>query len=121
MVPEEYLGRIMSRSDEKLLRLEVDELTELLRHDEQWSDLRLAIASKGVDVANTMLAGFFEDEQSRSYGVLAPVDDDEFIEFQMSARGRLTKWTKTLDVDRLLESFPAVKIAIEMRDKLRNS
>jgi len=57
----------MTKRKEKLLIQEVDELTEMLRRDNEWEDLRSMIAGQGLDPQALLLAGYYEGEEGQEY------------------------------------------------------
>jgi hypothetical protein len=104
-------------NDENLLIQEVEELTELLRSDPAWNDLRQALRSKGVSIETCFLAGFLEDEAENEYGVVVTYAGEAF-EFERStrtgARG-FNRWERTERIEELAEkAFPAVRAALAM-------
>ena len=55
---------------ETLLRQEVEELTEMLRTEPGWKDLRKVLANAGIAYNEVLLAGFFESEDWREWGAI---------------------------------------------------
>lgn len=55
---------------DELYRQEVLELTELLREDEDWKDLRDILIKKGFVLNEIVLAAFMEDDEENEYGVI---------------------------------------------------
>lgn len=53
-----------------ILRREVEELTELLRTDAAFADLRAALTTRGLRPDDVVLGGLIEGEEATSYGVL---------------------------------------------------
>ncbi len=98
------------------LRQEVRELTELLRNEAGWADLRAALASKNLSPENLVLAGFFEDSDGNEFGVLI-TSNEEIIEYERKTDGRpdeFTKWRAVADASELLSTFPAVEFGREL-------
>ncbi len=60
----------MTNINENLYRQEIIELTDLVRNDDSWSDLRGILIEKGFVLSNTFLVSFFEDEEEMEYGVV---------------------------------------------------
>ena len=112
----------MARDYPKSLIQDVKNLTELLRTDRAWNDLRLALAKKGLPAEEVLLAGFFEDEVGHEFGAIV-TPDLKVIEFRRStktAAGRFTKWTRVRNVRKLAEEmFPAVECGVEMARQAR--
>jgi hypothetical protein len=72
-----------SGSTDSLLRQEVQELTQLLRSDPAWEDLRGALSTAGFTSAQVVLLAFYEDETGHEYGLLLTAAS-EFMEFKRS-------------------------------------
>lgn len=93
-----------------LLRQEVEELTELLREDPGWGDLRTALREKGLTPEHLVLAGFFEDEGEHEFGAVV-TPEGRFFQFQRSSAAessKFTRWTEHENPEALLSMFPAV-------------
>ncbi len=98
---------------EEDLRSEVSELTDLLRHDEDFADLRDALTAKGLAMATTVLAGLIEGEDESRYGV-AIRRDGKCVLFELASSGLLTHWEEVADLDLLSADFQAVRVGISM-------
>ncbi|HVV99243.1 MAG TPA: hypothetical protein VHB77_02815 [Planctomycetaceae bacterium] len=110
----------MNEIDPQLLRQEVEELTQLLREDPGWDDLRAALKSKGLPPGRVVLAGFFEDEDSNEFGVIV-TDALETFEYQRETSGdsnRFVVWKAVADPRELLDTFPAVEYGLELARRL---
>ncbi len=57
-------------SDESLLRHEVVELTDMLRDEEGFSEVRRFLREKSLDPSTVTLAGFIEDSDGFEGGVI---------------------------------------------------
>ena len=55
---------------EELYKQEILELTELLKEDEGWEDLRNVLVLKGFDLTQILLVSFMENEEENEYGVI---------------------------------------------------
>ena len=105
----------MKHIDSQLLRQEVEELTQLLREDEAWQDLRTALQSKGLSSDRVILAGFMEDEDANEFGVIVTHTLETF-EYQRNTSGdsnRFVTWRAVGDPRELLGTFPAVEYGLE--------
>lgn len=112
----------MTDADEKLkdlLREEIEELTDLLRNDEDdlWTDLQESLRKKGFDPATSLLVSYVEDEEDGTeYGVLV-TPDRRVIEFQRNAYAEdedsenFVATDITNDPERL-EDYPQVPVAL---------
>lgn len=54
---------------EQVLRIEVEELTEMLRTDEAFADLRAALITRNLRPEDVLLGGLIGGEEETSYGV----------------------------------------------------
>ena len=61
---------------EELLRQEVEELTDLMRHSPSFADFREALAEKGLTASQTVLAGLIEGEDESRCGVIFTKNHD---------------------------------------------
>jgi hypothetical protein len=96
----------------ELQRQEVCELTDLLRTDDSFADLRAALISKGVNPAEVVLAGLIESEEEDSYAVLVK-PDLECIRFEVARDNSVTLWETVDDLASLAGSFGAVIWPVE--------
>lgn len=103
----------MMATDEQL-RLEVRELTDLLRTSATFGHLRDALAARGLSPSNTILAGFMEGEDESRYGVLLSAGG-ECIVFESEGDGTLTRWERIEDTSVLADDFEAVEVGIAMQ------
>ena len=58
----------MNKEEYQDYKLEIEELTELL--NTEWLDLKNLILSKNINLSNTLLVGYYEDEEGVEYGLL---------------------------------------------------
>ena len=96
------------------LRLEVRKLTELLRGDSAFADLRNLLAARGLHASEVDLAGLIEGEDNSQYGVFIPADAQCFL-FEIGPSNELIRWERIEDVDALARDFSAVSVGIAMR------
>lgn len=103
-------------SQADLLRQEVEELTELLREDPAWEDLRRALREKDVAPENLVLAGFFEDEDEHEFGAIVTAAGRIFQFQRSSAAGSsgFLEWVERNNPEVLLDTFPAVVEALSI-------
>jgi hypothetical protein len=99
---------------EEQLQQEVRELTDLLRNDDTFADLRDALAAKGLSASETILAGLIESEDESLYGVIITANE-ECVRFESAPNGRLTRWEIIKDPDALTDDFQAVSVGIAMK------
>lgn len=103
-------------TNEKLLKQEVEELTELLRNDPNWSDLRKALSGKNLKPDNVLLAGFIEDEEENEFGAII-TQDGKVYEYERNTsdeNNEFSKWQLVEDINELLNTFEAIDVAIKM-------
>jgi hypothetical protein len=106
----------MSDDDDEreLLRQEIEELTDLLRNDETWQNLRTILRAKGFDPQTTLLVSFMEDDDDQELGVLVTAAG-RVIEYQRSTTSddpaTFAGVDITDDLERL-EDYPQVAIAL---------
>ena len=79
------------RLPDELLRLEVRELTGLLRLADSFAGLRGALASKGIAASEVILAGLIESEAERRYGVIVTPGQDRVL-FETARDDSLILW-----------------------------
>ena len=106
----------MTNLDKNLLKQEVEELTELLRNDPNWSDLRKALLDKNLNPDNVLLARFLEDEEENEFGAIITQDGKvyEYERNTSSENYKFSKWQLVENINELLNTFEAVRIAIKM-------
>jgi len=101
------------RPPEELLRLEVRELTDMLRHADSFAGLRQTLAAKGLPASAVILAGLIESEDCRRYGaILTP--NEECVLFETARDDSLTLWEIIDDPGTLGYAFQAVLTGIAM-------
>lgn len=101
------------RASEEQLRLEVRELTDLLREDRSFADLRDVLLAKGLSPSDVILVGLIEGEDESRYGVIAT--GEECIRFETAPNGALTLWEFVEDLDALANDFEAASVGVAMK------
>jgi hypothetical protein len=99
---------------EEQLEQEVRELTDLLRTDATFADLREALATKGLSASDTILAGLVEGEDESRYGVVLTADR-QCVLFESDPDGSLIRWEIVEDPSTLTTDFQAVGVGIAMQ------
>lgn len=102
------------RPSEESLKQEVRELTDLLRNDSAFAEIRDMLIVKGLSVENTVLAGLIEGEGGDRYGAIITAST-ECIRFEIASNGVLVRWEMVRDPDELTSDFQAVSIGIAMK------
>jgi len=59
---------------DELYKQEILELTELLKNNPEWEDLRNVLSKKGINIKCVALVSFIEDEEENEYGILVSKD-----------------------------------------------
>jgi hypothetical protein len=95
-------------------RLEVQELTDLLRNDDSFADTRQLLISKGLSGDEVILAGLIEGEDESRYGVVITSGAD-CICFETDRYGAIRRWEFVEDPADLISDFGAVSVAIDMQ------
>jgi hypothetical protein len=98
---------------EELLKQEVRELTELLRHEDSSANIRGVLAAKGLDASRTILAGLIDGLDGSRYGVVL-TPSQECVVFEMAPNDSLVRWEIINEPDSLKSAFQAVSIGISM-------
>lgn len=101
---------------EDLLEQEVDELTEMLRSDPSWEDLRKALSMRGFAADEVLLAGFMEDEENGEYGAIV-TRSGQVYEYERDtgcdAPAGFKRFERVADPSKLSrEAYPAVEVAL---------
>jgi hypothetical protein len=96
------------------LRQEVKELTDLLRNDPAFADLRELLTAHGLSPTETLLAGFIGSEDDSMYGVFV-TGALGCVVFETGPAGDLFRWESTDDLDALAEDFRAVAVGVAMK------
>ena len=101
------------RPREELLRLEVRELTDLLRHADSFAGFRGTLAAKGIPASLAILAGLVEGEDERRNGVIL-TPGQECVLFETARDDSLIRWEIIDDPRTLACDFQAVLAGIAM-------
>ena len=75
------------QSEAELLRLEVEELTEMLRTDDVVEALRTSLRDRGLVIDDLLLAGFVEDEDEREWGAIVTKTGTIFLYERSTVHG----------------------------------
>ena len=110
----------MDENKRRNLVVQIDELTDMLRNEDDFESLRAALSDKGIDAASALLVWFCEDEELKDYGV---VIDSRGIAYEYSRDNdggwshAFLSWTE-LPTERF-DEFPSVAVALELRSERR--
>jgi hypothetical protein len=105
----------LRRFDDTLLKQEVEELTELLTHEEILADLRALLRKYGLEPEELLLAGFIENADGFEGGVVVTRKGEAYeFERHIGQQDDFARWEKVIDVNGLLNSYPAVLVALRM-------
>ena len=105
----------MNQSPKECNRLDVLELTNELRNEENWDALRNLVIKKGLALSDVALMSFVESEDNIEYGLLVALenvfefqraddDSESFLKWKKSAnaegdyddRSEEVKWTREM-------------------------
>ncbi len=101
----------MREASYETLKLEVEELTELLRSDDAFSDLRAALTAHHMPLEDYLLGGLIGGEDNSSYGVFVGRDGVCTV-FDIVGDGEVTRWERVEDPESLRrDSFGAINVA----------
>jgi hypothetical protein len=103
----------MSGTSFELLKREVEELTELLRTDHAFADLRAALTAHHLQLEDFLLGGLIDGEDESSYGVFVGRDGVCTV-FEIVRSGECIRWERVADPDSLTSAFEAVNVAIAL-------
>ncbi len=111
----------MTRNKEALYRQEIEELTDLVRNDKGWHDLRRILGEAGFNLSRTMLVSFLEDEEEGEYGVLVTLDKKVY-EYERSTAAiendiRHFKFKEITANKEKRALFPQIETALRMIDE----
>ena len=102
----------------ELYKQEILELTELLRSDEDWEDLRNILIENGANLEQIALVSFIEDEEENDYGVIV-TKDIKIIKYLRTTQNGKNKGDnfKLKDITNEKEEinkYPQIYVAIDM-------
>ena len=100
---------------EELYKQEILELTELLKEDEGWEDLRNVLVLKGFDLTQILLVSFMEDEEENEYGVIV-TKELRVIEYSRSTKNGEENIDSfdSKDITNEMNKYPQTLVAIDM-------
>ncbi len=101
-----------------LYKEEILELSELLRDDEEWIDIREILIKKGFDMNKIVLVSFMEDEVENEYGVIV-TNDMIIYEYERSTQRDENnidyfKIKDITDDKKERDKYPQISVAINM-------
>jgi hypothetical protein len=98
---------------EEELRLEVEELTELLRTDRSLADLRAALATRHLRPEDVVLGGLTESEAETMWGVFVN-RAGECTVFKILRNGLVVRWDRVEEPSSLASKHPAINVAVSI-------
>ena len=98
---------------EEELRLEVEELTELLRTDRSLADLRAALTTRHLRPEDVVLGGLTESEEETMWGVFVN-RAGECTVFKILRNGQVVRWDRIEDPSLLAHQYPAINAAVSI-------
>ncbi len=103
----------MSGTSSEALKRDVEEMTELLRTDDAFADLRAALTAHHMRLDECLLGGLIDGEDGSSYGVFV-CRDGVCIVFEKVRSGEFIRWERVEDPDSLTSAFDAIYVAIAL-------
>lgn len=103
----------MSGTSSEALKRDVEEMTELLRTDDAFADLRAALTAHHMRLDECLLGGLIDGEDGSSYGVFV-CRDGVCTVFEKVRSGEFTRWERVEDPDSLTSAFGAINVAIAL-------
>lgn len=102
----------------ELYKQEILELTELLRDDEDWGDLKEILTNKGFNVSKIALVSFMEDDEENEYGVIVTKDIkiSEYSRSTQNGKNNIKNF-KIKDITNEkdeIDKYPQISVAIDM-------
>jgi hypothetical protein len=99
--------------EKDLLRMEIEELSDMLRNDETWENLREILRARNIDPEKSLLVSFMEDDEDRELGVLV-TGAKRVIEYKRSTTANDASFEAVdiTDQPERLEEYPQVPIAL---------
>lgn len=100
---------------DELYKQEILELTELLKNDEEWEDLRNILNEQNIDLKHIALVSFTEDEEENEYGIIIFKDLKiiEYSRFTGYGDNNFCIIDITSDKEEI-NKYPQIGIAIDM-------
>lgn len=111
----------MANIDESLYRQEVEELTDFVRSDANWTDLRGILIEKGFNPFDILLVSFIEDENEMEYGIIVKNDKKVFEYSRSTAEGKNNinyfEILEITDNNDVIVQYPQIEVAFKMIDE----
>jgi hypothetical protein len=98
---------------EEVLRIDVEELAELLRTSQGMADLRAALETRHLRPEDVVLGGLIETEEETMYGVFV-TRAGECTAFEILRDGQVVRWDRVEDPSSLASRYPAIKLAVSI-------
>ena len=103
----------MSGTSSEALKRDVEEMTELLRTDDAFADLRAALTAYHMRLDECLLGGLIGGEDESTYGVFV-CRDGVCTVFEKVRSGEFIRWERVEDPDSLTSAFDAIYVAIAL-------
>jgi hypothetical protein len=98
---------------EEVLRIEIEELAELLRTNQGLAKLRAALTSRHLRPEDVVLGGLIESEEETIYGVFVNRAGECTI-FEILRDGQVVHWDRVEDPSSLASEYPAINVAVSV-------
>lgn len=100
----------------------MEELTDLLRNDPAWDNVRGFLKHEGLAVDQVVHAGWLEDEHGWQGGAIVDPTKNAVYTFEINDWRTSTAFDKWDEVDNLedaIATYPAIRVAVAMQTKSR--
>jgi hypothetical protein len=98
---------------EEALRIEVEELAELLRTNQGLAKLRAALTTRHLRLEDVLLGGLIESEEETIYGVFVNRAGECTI-FEILRNGQVVRWDRVEEPGSLASEYPAINVAVSI-------
>lgn len=103
---------------EKSFIEDAKDLTNCVRNDADWEELRNILIEKGFDLQNLLLICFMEDEELNEYGVFITIDNKKVFEYERQVGDGIAGFNLkdiTNDSDRQ-KAYPQIPTGLKIID-----
>jgi hypothetical protein len=97
---------------------DIKELTDYVRHDEDWQELRDILIKKELILDELLLVSFMEDEEMNEYGVVVTIHKKVYEYERQVGKGINHCTINEITDDKTRQSdFPQVAVALKLLDE----
>ena len=99
----------MNKEEYQDFKLEIEELTELLK--DELEDLKNLFISKKINLIDTLLVSYYEDEYGGEYGLLYNKTENFIIKFEV--QNNIISY-ENVSFDEVSTEFPQILVAVTL-------